>query len=146
MLDKFGDKMNEIDMREMERHLDVFAIDDAVLAVNRALIETNDLYKIDKALDRLENLLNNEFEIYLPYKYGVFSKLPIKFRSMKVPVRVYIISNSLCLEFPNTLDKNLNTVLTIFSKYIENCWAHRIQTVYDGETKTITYIIRMVAL
>ena len=124
--------------------LDFMNIDSAILSLNRTLNNTDNIIAIEDSIADLEDVLNESFNEFIPLRYYFFKFLPFSTKTIRPPIRVFLLSKSLCIEFPNLVNKKLNKSLFEFEKFLENSWQGRSKITYDGDYGTITYTIRLI--
>lgn len=124
--------------------LDTYKIDSDILRFNRILNESNNQATIELAEKKLEDSLNEEFIECLPLKYTFYSLFPVQFDWMKERIKVYMMSRSLCIEFPESFSKNYHNLLMMFDEYVQDSWTDRVTRINDADIG-VKYIIKLVA-
>ena len=127
------------------KYLDAVQLDCAILKFNRILNEADTEREVRMAEAELEETINHEFKAVLPYKYTIYSVIPLDYDWMKERIRVYNMSHSLCIEFPKSFSKEYNLMLKMFTIYVEESWAGRVEIVYEGDYGP-KYIIKLVPM
>lgn len=123
-----------------EVSLDVYKVDGAILSFNRMLNKANDSLQVNNALLNLEGILNELFFEIFPPKNRLLRGL---YFGLKKQIKVYLVSNSLCIEIPYHIEKKYAKNLAVFEKYMCEAWGNRVTIVYNG-SKDVTYIIKMI--
>lgn len=116
-------------------------IDNGILAINRKLNEGN-AFSLENSIDSFEKILNEEFYDVLPLKYTLFQLIPFNFPSMKDRISVKMVSNSLCIDFPDGYHRRYCKAIESFRRYLEDCWEGRVSTVYSGGAPT--FVIKLI--
>lgn len=127
------------------KYLDAVQLDCDILRFNRILNEAKNEREVKYAEAELEEQINNEFYEVLPYKYTIYSIIPFDYDWMREKIKVHNISHSLCIKFPRSFDKKYNTMLRLFTAYVEESWAGRVQIIYEGGHGP-QYIIKLVSM
>lgn len=127
------------------KYLDAVQLDCAILKFNRILNEADTEREVKMAEAELEKEINQEFMQVLPYKYTIYSMIPFDYEWMKEKIKVCNMSHSLCIEFPESFDKEYSLMIKMFTSYVEESWAGRVKIVYEGN-RGPRYIIKLVPM